>query len=116
MSDKIYGTWPITEKFSFNKLIVESYKKEALRAQERNGFAFIDQKLGLKGLKVLVSANLVINGASSIIPKDSIAYIREETLHNQPWAQKPMECSAIEGKFLIVDLSYVEFFEPPKND
>jgi hypothetical protein len=96
-----------------NRLIVQAYKKEALRATERNGFAFVDQKLALKGLTVLVDAKLSDN---TFVGKGSTAYVKEEVLHTQQWAQKTMECDAIEGKFLIVDLQYVELITPPTGE
>jgi len=92
-----------------NRLIVEAYKKEALRATEKNGFAFVSQKLSLKGLKVLMEARL---SDGTIVPKGSVAYVKEETLHTQQWAQKAMDCDAIEGQFLILDLNHVEFIAP----
>lgn len=92
-----------------NRIIVEAYKKDGLRSTERNGFAFVDQKLSLKGLTVLVDAKL---SDGTFIPKGSMAYIKEETLHTHPWAQKALECDKIEGKFLIVEMSYVEFVSP----
>lgn len=95
-----------------NRLIVEAYKKEALRSTEKNGFAFVSQKLTLKGLKVLVDAKL---NDSTFVPKDSVVYIKEEVLHTQAWAQKPLECEAISEPFLIVDLNFVEFISPPKE-
>lgn len=110
-----YSTWPINRNYSFNKFIVESYKKEGLRSTERNGFAFVDQKLSLKGLKLLVDASVTINGLTHIVPKDSTVYIKEEVLHTHPWAQKALQCDAIEGPFLIVEMSYVEFVAPPQE-
>src|ERR1700687_4433841 len=92
-----------------NRLIVEPYKKEALRANVTSGFAFVDQKLSLKGLKVLVDAKL---SDGTFIPKGFVAYVKEETLHTQQWAQKSMECDSIDGKFLILDITYVEFVAP----
>lgn len=92
-----------------NRLIVEPYKKEALRANVASGFAMVDQKLTLKGLRILMDAKL---NDGTLIPKGFVAYVKEETLHTQQWAQKAMECSSIEGKFLILDVSYVEFVAP----
>lgn len=99
--------------FSFNnRLIVEVYRKGDLRASEVNGFAFVAQKVNLKGLKVLVAASLT---DGRVIPEGSIAYIKEEILHTQSWAQKPLECDAIKGQFLIVELAHVELVIPPKQ-
>lgn len=94
-----------------NKVIVEVYKKEALKTQEKHGFAFIEQKLKLKGLKVLADAHLSINGVEFRIYKGSIAYIKEELLHTQAWAAKPLESDAIEVPFLVVDVNHIEFVD-----
>lgn len=92
-----------------NKLIVEKYVKGEIRAKERNGFALIDQKTQVKGLKVLMNAFLAND---VLVYKGSIAYIREEVLHTAAWAQKALESDAISVPFLIVDLSQVEFIIP----
>lgn len=92
-----------------NRLIVEKYVKGELRHKERNGFALIDQKLNLKGLKVLVDA-CVLDGVT--VRKGSVAYIKEEVLHTAAWAQKALESDNIPVPFLIVDLSQVEFIVP----
>jgi hypothetical protein len=103
----------LTESRSLNnKLIVEMYKKEALRASEKNGFAFVSQKLTLKGLKVLMNAKL---SDGTFIRRGSIAYVKEEILHTAAWAQKPMECSAVAEPFLIIDVGYVDFVEPVRR-
>lgn len=105
------GLFEITRSRSMNnRLIVQVYKKEALKSEIKNGFALIQQKVSLKGLKVLVDCKLSDN---TLVRKDSTAYIKEETLHTQAWAQKALECDALKEPFLIVDLSYVEFITPP---
>jgi len=93
-----------------NRLLVEVYKKGELRSKISNGFATIDQKSTLKGLRVLVEGKL---GDGTIVRKDSIAYIREEALHTQQWAQKHLECELIGQPFLIVDANFIEFIDPP---
>ena len=94
-----------------NRLIVEKYVKGEIRAKERNGFALIDQKTQVKGLKILADAILNNN---VLIRKGSTAYIKEEALHTAAWAQKALESDAISVPFLIVDLSQVEFIKPHK--
>lgn len=100
-------------KLSFNnRLIVEKYTKGELRHKETNGFAVIDQKVKLKGLLVLVDAYL----ANDIhVPKGSVAYIKEESLHTQAWAQKAYESDGVPAPFLIVDLTNIEFIDPPEE-
>src|SRR5271165_7177778 len=91
-----------------NRLIVEPYQKSQLKSKVVNGFASVEQKSNLQGLKVLMNAKL---NDGSIVPKDSVVFVKEEVLHSQPWAQKTYECKSLVGKFLIVDLSAVEFIE-----
>lgn len=95
-----------------NRLIVEAYKKEALQSDVKNGFAFIQQKVAVKGLKVLMDARL---SDGTIIPRDSVAYIREESLHTKPWAQKILQSDTLSVPFLIVDISEIEFIAEPTD-
>lgn len=62
-----------------NRLILEQYKKQELRAKIVGGIAMMDHKVSLKPLKVLVDAKLA---DGTLIPKGSTAYVREEYLHN----------------------------------
>lgn len=96
-----------------NRLIVEVYKKGELRSKVSNGFATIDQKSTLKGLKVLVDGKL---NDGTLVRSGSTVYIREEALHTQAWAQKSLECDFVGQPFLIVDVSHVEFIDPPRKD
>lgn len=100
-------------KFSVNnRLVVEAYKKEGLKSDVKNGFATIAQKVSVKGLTVLMDAKLA---DGTLVPRGSVAYIKEETLHNQQWAQKALEADTIGVPFLIVDLTHVEFITPPRD-
>lgn len=105
------GMFHLTSSRSMNnRLIVEAYKKEGLKSSVNNGFAMIAQKVVVKGLKVLMNAKL---SDGTLVPKGSTAYIKEETLHTQQWAQKALESDNVKVPFLIVDLNYVEFISPP---
>ena len=102
-----------------NRFILEPYKGDrALKSNASTGFAIVQQKVSLVGLKVLVDA-MIFCGAQQGIrwPVGSLAYIKEELLFTQPWAQKIYESDAIESKFIIVDASQIEFvtFEIPSD-
>jgi len=99
---------------SFNKLILEPYKAEALKSEIRHGIAMVGQKNRVIGLKLLVDADASINSVSVILKKGSTVYIREEVLHNSPWAKNTLKSSAVEGDFIIVDASHIEFVEDQK--
>lgn len=93
-----------------NKLVLEEYIKEGLKAQMVAGIATPGQRDGIKKLKVLVGTRLA-DGRD--IPAGSYAYLREEALHTQAWSSKLFTTSGIVGKFMIVDLPWVEFIETP---
>jgi hypothetical protein len=92
-----------------NRFILEPYKTDGtVKATTGSGFALISQKVSLKPLKLVLDFEGWINGHEIFIPKGSLAYVREELLHTQEWAKKIMEGEGIEGKFIIVDSSFVE--------
>jgi hypothetical protein len=93
-----------------NRLVLEPYTSDrALKTRNRNGFAMIEQKIAVEGLKVLIDS--VLNDGT-LIPKGSTAYLKEEFLHSDPRVQKVLESEAVEGPFIIVDLNFVEFIKP----
>lgn len=103
-----------------NRFIVEPYAGDrTIKTTAGSGFAMIQQKVSLKGLKLLADVVLIDKPAfntseglkSQIVPKGSIIYIKEELLFTQQWAKQILECEAIEGKFIIVDGQYVEMID-----
>jgi hypothetical protein len=97
-----------------NRLVLEPYLKEGLKTVENKGFAMVSQKVAVKGLRVLMDAELNVGNQQTYrtVRKGDMAYVKEELLHTQPWAAKILECEAIDGKFIIVDLMYVDFVVP----
>lgn len=95
-------------KTSLNsRFILEPYASErVMKAKETNGFAMIAQKTSVVGLKLLVDVKLP-NG--ELISAGNRAYIKEEYLYTQPWAKNVYESNGVQGKFIIVDLNYIEF-------
>lgn len=95
-------------KYSLNdRLILEIYKTDgSLKTEIKNGIAFVQQKIALKGLKVKMNTTLS-NGTK--ILAGSIAYLKEEDLHNREWAKKPLTCDALSEPFIIVDSKDVQF-------
>jgi hypothetical protein len=91
-----------------NRLILEQYIKEGLKAKMQGGIATPGQRDGLKGLKVLMDTTL---SDGRHVTKGSTAYVREEVLHTHPWASKPLTCDTIPDKFMIVELTYVEILD-----
>lgn len=96
-----------------NRLVVEAYQKEALKTTVTNAFAMVQQKVALKGLTVLMDAHLI---DGTVVPAGSKAYIREEILHTHPSVKNILECDTLGQKFLVIDMSLVEFIAPPTGD
>lgn len=100
-----------------NRLILESYKEDrSIRANTNavKGFAMADQKIKCHGLLVLADAYISVGTETKFVPAGSHAYIKEELLAKQPWAQKVLKSDAVVGDFIIVDLMYVEFISESK--
>ena len=96
-------------KWSFNRFILEPYQSDrAIKATTGSGFAMIQQKVAVKGFRVLVEFDSIVNGRHVHVPKGSVAYIKEEILFNAEWAKKHMECEELESKFMIVDPQFIE--------
>ena len=102
-----------------NRIILEQYKKEALKAVIIGGVARMEHKISLKPLKVLVDAKLA---DGTLIPKGSIAFVREEYLHNNSGMSRNggttipsfdnLDISP--EPFIIIDISQVEIIDAPE--
>lgn len=101
-----------------NRFLLEPYKGDrALKANTATGFAIVQQKVSVVGLTLLADAVVQLDTKNvETLEKGSKVYIREELLFTAPWAQKAYESDAIEGKFIIVDSSQVEFVVPKEEE
>jgi hypothetical protein len=95
-----------------NKLILEAYVHTEIRPDGNKGWITAGQKNSLKGLKVLLKAELP-NG--EIIPAGSRAWIKEDSLHTALWAKDIRKCDFITGEFILVTMNEVEFISPPEG-
>jgi len=102
----------LTKPSSFNnKLILEAYKHTEIRPEGNKGC--VGQKNNLKGLKVLMQANL---SDGTIVPAGSTAYLKEESLHTAPWAKNKLKSDTIKEEFILVTMGEVEYIEFPGGD
>lgn len=120
------GSMPIPKPmFSFNRFVVEPYvstREVKTASTGRTEFARIEQKIAVKGLRLLVDITLeqlqtsvAIDGISqqgpAVVKAGSVVFIREEYLHTQPWAKAIYESEYL-GKFILVEKQFVEFVAP----
>jgi|SRR5580700_10028420 hypothetical protein len=104
---------PLSKASSFNnKLIVEAYKHTEIRAEGNKGWVQASQKNNLKGLKVLIQANL---SDGTVVPAGSTAWIKEELLHSAPFAKNKLKSETLPGEFILVTMSEVEYLDPPEG-
>lgn len=102
---------------SFNKFIVEPYVGErSLRSNNSSGFAMIEQRTALKGLRTLADATIAVGAAWECFPKGSIVYVREELFFQPGWGQKVYNADGIVGGCMIVDYNNVEFIKSLGDD
>lgn len=97
-----------------NKIILRPYvNTEGLKKEIRNGFAMVQQKSTIKGLKVLMDSRTEKCG---LVEKGMIAYLSEELLCTQPWAKKVMSSDAVDGPFIIVDIGFIDFIGKAEDE
>ena len=93
-----------------NRLILRAYTgSRDLKSQENSRFAVLAQKVSLIGLEVLADTRLM---DGTVIHKGDTAYVKEEMILTQPWGKTALESPAIEGKFMIVDVNFIEIVVP----
>lgn len=103
--------------YSMNdKLILEPYDHgQGLKTEIRNGLAFVQQKVNLVPLRVLVEARL---NDGSYIPAGSVAYIEEDILCGKTatWAKTIRKCDALgDQRFIVVDKQHVVMVDTKEN-
>jgi hypothetical protein len=116
---------PPKPMFSFNRFVVEPYvsNREVKTANSgRTEFARIEQKISVKGLRLLVDVVLdnietsmkidgLVQKGPLTIGAGSTVFIKEEFLHTQPWAKQIFENENL-GKFMLVEKQFIEFIAP----
>jgi hypothetical protein len=79
-----------------------------IKAIEKSGFAFMQQKEGIVALETVVDTMLP---DGSCLMAGSKIYVKEELLFTAPWGKKTYTSPVIKEKFLIIDAAFVEFLE-----
>jgi len=99
---------------SFDKLILEAYKRQEVKGEIRSGWiAAPDQKSLLKGLRVLMNAQFT-DGRSVVA--GSTAYLKEESLHNGTIGKNKYKSDTLPCEFIVVNLNDIEYIVPPSGD
>lgn len=97
---------------SYNKLILEPYKgTKKIKTTINSGFASIQQRTTMVGLKILKDAIVVVGSETINIKKGGIAYICEELLATQLFGKKTYNIEKSNEEFIVVDFHYVTMVE-----
>lgn len=95
-----------------NVLVVESYKGDRVKKSTvSNGFAFMEQKVSVKPVKLLVNAKITIGNEVIELPRGTLIHLKEEFLLADPIAQKLYKSPGIEEDFLLVPFHHVQLIE-----
>lgn len=91
-----------------NKIFCEPYSGgKDLKSEVKSGFATVQQKNNLVGLRVLADA-VVKNGDKLLeIPKGSVVLFNEETLFLQKQYHTPIKNDFLKEPCIIADFSHV---------
>lgn len=93
-----------------NRLILEPYTGDRkVKTKVSSGFAMVQQKSTLVGLKVLVDSEIVLGGVKTEIKKGQKAYFLEDTLYTQKWSKSTFTCDALKEEFIVAMSSEVVF-------
>lgn len=88
-----------------NVIIVEPYAgKRKIEATVNKGLATVKQRGAVVGLKVLADARV---SDTQIIKKGSTVFLNEKYLYENQSVLTPMECEAIEGSFITLNIGYI---------
>lgn len=91
---------------SFNEhLVCEPYTKgKQMDAKVNSGFAMIEQKNTLYGLKVLVPCKMP---DGTHVPAGSTAYFLEEVLYSQQWSRNKLSCDSLDKECILAEKKQV---------
>ena len=108
----------MTTTTSLNKRVIcEAYSKpKELRGSEKGGFAYIEQKQQLIGLKVLCDSDIYENGQLlATIKKNDIVYLPEDVLFRES-THRSAFCKDIfqDQPFLILNYSDIYLWKKQK--
>ena len=86
-------------------VVCEPYNKDkGLEAKVSRGFASVNQKKSLKGLKILADCAV----GDKVYPAGSIAYFKEEVLYTETWSRMELDCTSLgETKCILAELRFV---------
>lgn len=91
-----------------NKIFCEPYTGgKGLKSEVKSGFATVQQKNNLVGLKVLANAVVKHGDRLMEIPKGSVLYFNEETLYVQQQYHAPLKNDVLGEPCVIADFSHV---------
>lgn len=91
-----------------NKIFCEPYTGgKSLKSEVKSGFATVQQKNNLVGLKVIADATITVGARTLEIPKGSVVFFNEETLYVHQQYHAPIKNNVFEEPCVIADFNHV---------
>jgi hypothetical protein len=91
-----------------NKIFCEAYSGgKSLKSEVKSGFATIQQKNNLVGLRVLADATVAFGTKTLDIPKGSVVFFNEETLYIHQQYHAPIKNNVFDEPCVVADFNHV---------
>jgi len=92
-----------------NKILCEPYLGgKGLKSEVKSGFATVQQKNNLVGLKVLANAHVKVSADKTLeIGAGSIVYFNEETLYTYPQYHSPIKNDVLDQPCILANFDHV---------
>lgn len=100
--------------YSLNgNLILKPYQKQKKLESKQvvTGLQGVAQKDGIEKMELLVDTLLSLGDNQKVVPKGSLVYFREETLHVQKWPRAVLKSEDYPEGFVIGNIRDVLYIE-----
>ena len=95
-----------------NKLILEPYRGvKKLKSKISSGFATVEQRTALVGLKVLAKGVISTINWTTAVNEGDVVYFSEEVLYTQSWSTNSLTSAAINVPFIVAEGAYAIMIE-----
>jgi len=93
---------------TFNRVFCETYKKENVRSEAKNGLALnIGQKVTIIALVAKADAKIFMGNQMIEILKGDKVLVNEEDLHNKLTGITQMQTEGITDPFIVIDAPFI---------
>jgi hypothetical protein len=93
---------------TFNRVFCEPYQKTGVESVAKGGLALgAKQKINIVKLKVVLPAEIFVEGQIVVIEKNSVILVKEEDLHNGMTGKQIMNLEGLKNPFIVIEPQYM---------